>query len=174
MGPDGELWATHTEMGGLKWGVMMGARLGADYTMQLSEAGLDSASTAYFAYEANATGTFSTGGSIDFKKTASDWDFQVWAAAPALSTGWVLLGEQDKWVPVSNARFSNLQTEDIMGAKMASVTVRGGAGEKISVSWLPPQSTTPLVVDCIIPEGHAVLVQVSTSSPGLVGKCVSV
>lgn len=67
----------------------------------------------YVAYEANTTSTVTVGAdSIAFKECGK-WDFQVWAIAPVLAnsgsaSGWTLLGEQSKWVPVSAARFSEL------------------------------------------------------------------
>jgi len=48
--------------------------------------------------------------------------------APTLPNGFTLLGEPDKWVPVSQARFQNLTYTD-GDAKAASVAAKGAAGE---------------------------------------------
>jgi hypothetical protein len=46
-------------------------------------------------------------GSITINACGS-YDFQVYSIAPVLPNGWTLLGEPDKWVHVSSARFRDL------------------------------------------------------------------
>ena len=83
-------------------------------------------------------------------------------------------GEPDKWIPVSNARFRDLDYSSVSGPSgattSASVTAVGVEGEKISVAWLAPEATAPTVVVCTIPRGSAVSVRVSSASPK--GECV--
>ena len=52
-------------------------------------------------------GIVSGGGSV----SVAGWlyDFQLHTASPVLGNGWALLGEPDKWVSVSAARFSQLE-----------------------------------------------------------------
>lgn len=37
------------------------------------------------------------------------YDFEVHTVSPVLGNGWALLGEPDKWVSVSAARFQSLE-----------------------------------------------------------------
>jgi hypothetical protein len=146
----------------------MGVVLKSDYTMKLSEADLDEPghthATKYVSYESNATSTFVTTDSIAFK-ACDRWDFQVWAHAPVLENGWVLLGEPSKWVPVSNARFQDLTLNMDGNTASASVTARGPPGEAITVAWLAPgEFTKPLLANCVMPAGGAVNVRVSNAS----------
>jgi hypothetical protein len=146
----------------------MGADLKSDYTMHLSEADLEvrhTNGTKYVSYEANSTNTISTADSIAYK-ACGRWDFQVWAHAPVLENGWVLLGEPSKWVPVSNARFQDLVVSTEGSTTAASVTARGPPGEAITVAWLVPGDyTKPLLANCVMPAGGTVNVRVSSASP---------
>merc|ERR1712196_595633 len=56
-GPDGELWATHTALSGLTFGVIMSANLKSDYIAPLVELGMPSEAVDYVYYEANDTNT---------------------------------------------------------------------------------------------------------------------
>ena len=49
-----------------------------------------------------------TGASFVSLNACGSYDFQVLTVAPLLPNGWALLGEPDKWVHVSNARFRAL------------------------------------------------------------------
>jgi hypothetical protein len=90
----------------------------------------------------------------------------VWAHAPVLENGWVLLGEPSKWVPVSNARFQDLVVITEGSTTSASVTARGPPGEAITVAWLAPGDyTKPLLANCVMPGGGTVNVRVSSASP---------
>ena len=80
-----------------------------------------------------------------------------------------------RWVPVSATRFSDLQFESdaaAPGTSSASVIATGSEGEAISVAWLAPGSMTPTVVQCVVPHGSRVSVQVSSKDPK--GACVEV
>ena len=45
-------------------------------------------------------------------KRCGEIDFQLYTLAPVQWNGWALLGELNKWVSVSTARFSNLVADD--------------------------------------------------------------
>jgi hypothetical protein len=87
-----------------------------------------------------------------------------------LGNGWALLGEPSKWVPVSAARFRDLEYDSTAGTS-CSVTAVGPEGEMIEVAWLKPGDTTPTVVKCTIPRGSAVSVRIGTANPE--GSCVA-
>jgi hypothetical protein len=170
-GPDGEVWATHSVLGSHVFGVVMGAVLRSDYTLSIAhDLGMGSGPHVY--YEANATSNVSRGSSSIAMKACGKWDFQLYAVAPVLPNGWTLLGETNKWVPVSSARFQDLAFSTSSSSSLstsASVTALGQEGERISVAWLAPKSTNPTVVECIIPRGNSVLIHISTDE--LSGSC---
>ena len=168
-GAAGEVWATHTDLDGSKFGVVMGAVLSDDITVDAAkELGL---SGKYVHYETNSTGIVVSGSSLAFKKCGK-WDFQLWSLSPVLSSGWALLGETNKWVPVSKARFHDLATATSGKDSSVSVTAVGPEGEKISVAFLPPGAKSPTVVECTIPRGSSVSVRVGTANKA--GSCVAI
>ena len=59
-----------------------------------------------------------------------DQALQLWQIAPVGEGGVALIGERSKWVSVSRARFSSYNN-----GHDASVTVSGGKGEEVEVSW---------------------------------------
>ena len=67
-------------------------------------------------------------------------DFGLWHIAPVFENGWVLLGEMDKFVPVSEQRMRTV------ASTMADITVElvGVPGEEVSISfWNPSNVSTP-------------------------------
>lgn len=57
-------------------------------------------------------------------------DFNLWSFAPRLESGWALLGELNKWVPLSTRRFYGV-TDDSAGG--VSAFVHGPPGEVVQV-----------------------------------------
>lgn len=171
-GPIGEVWVTHTHLGdSVVFGVAMAAVLQSDYQLSLAK---DMGMTgAHVHYEANTSSSVSRSPTIPLK-TCGKWDFQLHAVAPVLPNGWALLGEPDKWVPVSNERFRDLSYSSGGGGGdgFSSVTAMGVEGEAVSVAWLAPNATTPTTVVCTIARGSAVLVRVSIVLGRPKGTCV--
>lgn len=159
-----EVWQTTTTLDGAVFSVVMGATLDTEIRLDIAQdLGL---AGSYVAYEANATSKVPTAKSVTLQPCGK-WDFQLYALAPVLGNGWTFLGEQDKWVPVSAARFSDLMfASSKSGAdSSASVIATGSEGEVINVSWLAPGLSTPTVVSCTIAGGSKVYVEVSTAHP---------
>ena len=76
-------------------------------------------------------------------------DFQYWVIPPYLMThGLVLLGELNKIVPVSEARFSDI----VITADDVMVKVNGIPTEKVPVTVYSMSANKVWVVDCIISE----------------------
>ena len=169
-GPDGEVWVTHTHLGDSVFGVAMAAVLQSDYQLSLAkDMGM---SGAHVHYEANTSSSVSRSPTIPLK-TCGKWDFQLYAVAPVLPNGWALLGEPDKWVPVSNERFRDFSSSGGGGGDgSSSVTTMGVEGETVSVAWLAPNATTPTTVVCTIARGSAVSVRVSIVLGRPEGACV--
>lgn len=61
-------------------------------------------------------------------------DFALVHTAPVFSNGFALLGELQKWVPVSEARFTDVGAD----AAGAHASVRGAPGERVDVAWMAP------------------------------------
>eukprot|EP00656_Telonema_subtile_P056933 TRINITY_DN9247_c0_g5_i1.p1 TRINITY_DN9247_c0_g5~~TRINITY_DN9247_c0_g5_i1.p1 ORF type:complete len:792 (-),score=169.10 TRINITY_DN9247_c0_g5_i1:182-2557(-) len=162
-GPQGELWATYSALGQGSAGhaVLLGANLKQDYTVKLSELELRPGVAQWVAYEVNTTDKVSVATSgIDFK-ACGKWDFQVFAlAAVDQASGLAFLGEVAKWVPVSGARFSDLQFSHGAGSSTASVLAKGTVGEKITFSWAQAGTEAEVVSkDCVFPDSGSILVR---------------
>merc|ERR1712050_498992 len=101
-------------------------------------------------YEANSTNSlfnFSVSSPIKLKpneygKADSPWDFTFHSIAPVYANGWALLGEVDKWIAVSEERFTDVTT--IPGSLV--VKLRGTPGETVNVAFKEPGTMTPKVV----------------------------
>ena len=74
-------------------------------------------------------------------------DFKYFVIAPLLDNGVALFGELDKFVTVSETRFSRLTQSD----KEASITVMGMPSERVKVTVYDGKTT--LAVDCLIGDG---------------------
>ena len=154
-GPDGELWASSTSLSGHVWDHVISPRLDADYEVQAAE--LDSSgdpATSRVLYsndDVTKFAPFSTLKVTKHEKTA----LQLWHTAPVLSSGFALLGETGKWVPVSSRRFSHLDTT----ANGFSVQLNGAVGEKVDVAIAMPTSPARTqLVSCVLgASGNALL-----------------
>ena len=93
-------------------------------------------------------------------KSCQDLDFQLYTLAPVVTNGWALLGELEKWVSVSNDRFSNFAFD----SESISVQVRGEEGETVHVSFFSPQQQL-VTSSCQLPMSGTALVG-ATSSGG--------
>lgn len=87
-------------------------------------------------------------------------DFQLSHIAPQFSSGWTLLGELDKWVPVSPARFRSVQHEPTG----ITLQLAGAVGEVVHVSFADPSFKVTSVDVAIQPNGRATVFQPTASS----------
>lgn len=83
-------------------------------------------------------------------------DFGLFHTAPVFGNGWALLGELSKWVPVSDARFSDVSVD---GATI-SATVAGAVGEIVSVTLYDTSAGKAFTINCSIPESGRATVSV--------------
>jgi hypothetical protein len=118
----------------------------------------------YIMFEANSTSKImnfsdseplvlspkSTDGSPD-----SPWDFSYYSIAPVLGNGWTLLGEQDKWVSLSAARFMDVTTL----ASGLIIKVHGSPGEVVNVAFVPPGATAPLTKSCTVGQDSSCVIK---------------
>lgn len=76
------------------------------------------------------------------------WGYRV--VAPVLPSGWVLLGEVEKIVPVSGRRFLTVAS-GVAPAPELEAVVAAATGETVVVTLLTPGKRRPVVVTCTAP-----------------------
>lgn len=64
-------------------------------------------------------------------------DFGLWHVAPVFSNGWVLMGEMDKFVPISEQRIRSMSVDDTS----VTIVLRGAAFEEVTIAFWKPSST---------------------------------
>jgi hypothetical protein len=75
--------------------------------------------------------------------------FALFSLAPILpNSGWTLIGERNKFVPVSEKRFSRIVDDSEQGV---SVLVNGKPGETVSISAVAPHTMNIITIDCVLP-----------------------
>lgn len=144
-GPSGEVWSTHTEVSGLRWYHVLSVDLTSTYQF-LPKDMLDSHQSEYSVSWVAYTHTllsdpvpFDESRPIELPKCGRS-DFGLWHIAPVFENGWVLLGEMDKFVPVSEQRIRAIEATatDVM------IQLVGVPGEEVSMSfWNPSNRSTP-------------------------------
>lgn len=150
IGPEGEVWFASTTLERNKFGFIFVADLFTDYDLslgELSENIIDSNSV-YWAREVNSGRIveFSTDLNLSLESCGLN-DFQLWTIAPKLN-GWGLVGEVSKWVGISEARIVFYAATD----SVAWVTVRGVAGERVTIGFINPSGAL-MESTCFIGEG---------------------
>eukprot|EP00041_Stephanoeca_diplocostata_P034603 m.1187524 g.1187524 ORF g.1187524 m.1187524 type:complete len:237 (-) comp24549_c0_seq8:2752-3462(-) len=77
--------------------------------------------------------------------------FALYAIAPVLDNGWILMGEPNKYVSVAFRRFSRLVTSAATGMQ---VSVSGAAGERVEVMVTHQTVLDVVTVTCVIASEH--------------------
>ena len=139
VGPAGHVWSTHTMVGASRFDVVFSTEVTAAYDLKLSELnvalGVRAATVAFvhdpFRTAAPAVATFDEATPLHIMPFAAEPDFALHAASAVESNGWSLLGELNKWVPVSASRFSQIGVD---GDDLVA-TCMGSAGETVKVSF---------------------------------------
>ena len=68
--------------------------------------------------------------SPDYNIETPCFPFQLHTVAPVATNGWVLLGEADKFVPISNQRIASVTA---MASGGFSLSLKGAVGEKVTM-----------------------------------------
>ena len=174
--PEGVVMATESVVGGgggqQRWGLVVAAELKSAYNLapsavfSVSDEDASSLAEEYAVVESNFTRNDSAADvrvvarASTFPLPASDKvNFTVHAFAPISSpSGWALLGELSKWVPVSAARFKGVTAQ----GNDLTAEVAGAEGETVSVSFYRKPTRKPSIttgrlaasvvtVDCVLP-----------------------
>jgi hypothetical protein len=184
--PRGELYATYTYLsGGFIWDHVFTANLTSPYLLRPStlaptradiplrtrwqhsivSEGVPSGETSSVAFSLNTSTLDLTSLVVTFPfddahpavlPACGLLDFGLIHTAPVFGNGWALLGELDKWVPVSEARFSDVTCDGIS----ASVTVTGSAEEIVAVTFYDTAAGKASSITCIIPSSGRATVSV--------------
>ncbi|KAH3767847.1 Non-lysosomal glucosylceramidase [Pelomyxa schiedti] len=75
--------------------------------------------------------------------------FKYYVIAPVLQSGWTLFGDMTKYLCVAHPRISSIANT----ATSVTVTLSGTEGEVITVSAIPPSSSSFVTGTCTIPAG---------------------
>jgi len=139
------VWATHTAVGDAKYAHVLVIGLNATWSLRPADIPLDLAPAAgglvaYSGYGAATNVSLSVGKGGSFAadspivlKPCLYSDFAIWHVAPrSAATGWALLGEMGKFVPVSEARVLAVADE---GDGIA-VTIAGVPNEAVVLTFL--------------------------------------
>jgi hypothetical protein len=176
-GPEGEVWATTTTVDSRYiFAHALVIDLKNSYTLTPSDLGLlgtSSPSTATASDQQqwivveNARGGWPSKASLYTAsgmklRTCGKADFQLIHVSPVLQNGWALLGELEKYVPVSKQRFRAISVGSIAGTidpynpdqYSLEVTLRGVPGESIAIGFAHVADLDQGIVrvDCIFPE----------------------
>jgi hypothetical protein len=186
-GPDGVVLTTYAHVAGLRFDILLGAVLNRTYPVMprdlLPGAAPAQARVAF-------THDWAVGGGntplVRMQRFDEAWplslgpcnrsDFQLGYVSPVLASGHVLLGELDKWVPVSPQRIITITAQ----ANVTAVTVAGAPGEDLTLYFADGASIeaqeAPLAVRCTLPPSGTAVVVVTSSrggddARGLRGEC---
>jgi hypothetical protein len=171
--PTQEVWSGYTEVAGAHNFVVFAAQLTSTVTVtpdMLHHAihGYDGhhndSHSNFIVFEANSTMkivNFSATEPLVISPKSTDgtpdspWDFSYYSIAPVLANGWTLLGEQDKWVSLSAARFMDVTTL----ASGLIIKIHGSPGEVVNVAYVPPGATTPSTKSCTVGQDSSCVVK---------------
>lgn len=150
-GPLGEIYSTHTTIGEMTWRYVIGVQVASDFNVTAQTLGIAATDDSGYATYTYSDATMWHGaapvpftGDVTVKEsgtemclTSPDYDistpcfpFQMHTVAPVASNGWVLLGEADKFVPVSNQRIASVAVTTAGGF---SIALKGAAGEVVTM-----------------------------------------
>jgi len=152
------VWSTHTVVGGKKYAHVL--VIGLNNTMSLTPADIlldidtDGEYVAYTGYGAplnvSINGPFSGNSPIVLAPCLYS-NFRLWHAAPrSAATGWALLGEMGKWVPIAKQRVLSVADS---GSGIAA-TVAGAPGETAVLTFADKDSTLHTAT-CVFPSSDA-------------------
>lgn len=98
------------------------------------------------------------------------WQFTM--MVPVAGNGWVVLGELDKYVPVSPTRFLSITSSSVAGSDLV-VVVAGSHGEVVVVSMVTPGGIV-VVKSVAVGADTRGVIKCSTSSSTCIDGCVGV
>lgn len=160
-GPDGELQASSSIVGGQRFANLLAVNLAADYKLPLTDLGY-AASDQLVVMESNTSHVLSTvsGASMWLAPACGQYDFRLFHVAPLIAGRWAVIGETSKWVPVNNQRWQSLE---VYGSSIA-MTLRGAPGEFITITLWNAVKQEQYEVPCGFGESGFVRLVATTDS----------
>ena len=174
-GPTGEVWFAPSVVSGgsHRFGYLLAAGVEQDFEGLIpSHLGYTDKYASFYAFDVTKTEVsdalpsvlpFSSSQPLTIKKCGLD-DFSLWAIIPQEDNGWALLGELNKWVGVSGARFTQISSTTFASGSGNSsnnsgieVTIKGVEGEIVEIGFVSPTRDT-IKVKCTIPNTQTVTI----------------
>jgi len=163
-GPAGELWTTYNMIGRVgRWDHIFAAGLSTSYQLSAGELTLDMAGARTIsnsiAYSINTLSfdvstlimkPFDNSQALNVPACGYS-DFQLWHVAPVFTSGYSLLGELSKWVPVSEGRIVEIQESE----SSLSVFAKGVWQEQVTLYFTQGNATNPLLIPMSCTVGSA-------------------
>jgi hypothetical protein len=189
----GNVWATATNLGALRWSYLLSIDTSEDLsiTLQQLEASPETDYLVWEFWKTNGTGAprlatavrWKNGGAFTVPKSppasavlppSSSGTYQI--VSPILESGWCLVGEGSKFVPVSARRFRSVGGSADSDGPTLRVTVDAASGESVTVWLLTPAATKTALLDGAR-SGKAVAItplQITCTAPKCLGEdCVT-
>ncbi|CAI8031075.1 hypothetical protein GBAR_LOCUS17620 [Geodia barretti] len=155
-GPNGQLWAAYTEVGPFTWYYIISGTMSSAYTMHASELPPSTNVKPRTSFPPSLAYTYTLDGTVvkamNFTGTldipeCSVTDFQYWTLSPIMASGWALLGELNKVLPVSETRVVDIITSN---GDIHVVYLSGEPGEVVPMTVYDTGSGTTEVTSCTI------------------------
>jgi len=158
-GPDGEVTATYSDLGELRYHHVLAADMKSAY--KLTPAALPGHGTSShvvsFEHRPDRKPTLPL---KEFDEehpilipACGQSDFHIFLTAPVLANGWVILGELSKWVPTSPERIQNIAVTD----EGLSMALHGGSGEEVEMVFVDRSGLLVTAVCKLPAAGMAIL-----------------
>lgn len=172
-GPKGEVWTTETQISGFKWMYAFGTMLDEEFVLSLDELlhsstrwsteaiGVASPEYVAFSYYRGPTSVRAVDNSQPLRfATGPDYgSAELYLVAPRFPNGWALLGETDKYISVAQQRITSVE----MAGSSVNVRIIGSPGERVSLSAVPPGTSSPSFFTEVIPESGTVIISLKSS-----------
>jgi len=152
-GPQSEVWNTFTIINDNIWYYVFGCQLSSPYNFQSNDFVIPPLSSNQFVYyQYNLTNAkninLNTFNSITIPSGSTPGDSYLYIVAPIFAnSGWVFLGEVNKFIAISKQRFLQV-TDEPLGV---TLQISGSNGENVLLAFLQPNTTLPVFWECLIP-----------------------
>lgn len=175
-GPDGEVVASHSDIGDFRFYHILAANLKTPYSIKPSGLSPDASASGSLVFKhmpGNATAPasviskpFSDADPVSLAACGKG-DFQLVHTTPVLpNTDLVLLGELSKWVPLSPQRVQNIAFATEGAKNVFTISMRGASGEKVEMWFADGEGKLSKVACTLSHAGTATLTMPSGTCSG--------
>ena len=172
----GEIYSTHTTVSGYTWRYVVGVQVAVPFNVTAGALGIsDSSGGKFVSYTYSDSAMWRVAAAADVKpfggqllvdRSPQDmcqtgqqplnvstrcFGFELQTVAPVTSNGWTLLGETDKFLPVSNQRIESVQAVAAGGFRLV---LKGQVGEAVTMGAVDVKGgAAPVFVSATIGAG---------------------